>query len=65
MADADHEVHRVLAREAFQINLRRDNLDDRSNFLAETSYATFPLQFIPGVRRGREARIEARRCRPR
>lgn len=47
MADADREVHRVLYREAFQINLRRGYLDDQSNFLAKTSYATFPLQFIP------------------
>ncbi len=46
MADADLEVHRVLFREAAQITLRRGFLDDRSNFLADTSYATFPLQFI-------------------
>jgi EspA/EspE family len=47
MADADHEVHRLLFKEAAQIKLRRDNLDDASNFLAKTSYVTFPLQFIP------------------
>jgi EspA/EspE family len=46
MADADLEVHRVLFREAAQITLRRGFLDDWSNFLAYTSYATFPLQFI-------------------
>jgi hypothetical protein len=47
MADADHEVHKVLYREAAQITLRRGYLDDQSNFLANTSYVTFPLQFIP------------------
>ena len=47
MADADHEVHKVLYREAAQITLRRGYLDDQHNFLANTSYVTFPLQFIP------------------
>ena len=47
MADADHEVHKVLYREAAQITLRRGYLDDQFNFLANTSYVTFPLQFIP------------------
>ena len=47
MADADHEVHKVLYREAAQITLRRGHLDDQYNFLANTSYVTFPLQFIP------------------
>jgi hypothetical protein len=47
MADADHEVHKVLYREAAQITLRRGYLDDQYNFLATTSQVTFPLQFIP------------------
>jgi len=47
MADADHEVHKVLYREAAQITLRRGYLDDQHNFLVNTSYVTFPLQFIP------------------
>jgi hypothetical protein len=47
MADADHEVHKVLFREAAQITLRRGYLDHQYNFLANTSYVTFPLQFIP------------------
>jgi hypothetical protein len=47
MADADHEVHKVLYREAAQITLRRGYLDDQYNFLANTSYVTLPLQFIP------------------
>ena len=34
-------------REAAQITLRRGYLDDQYNFLANTSYVTFPLQFIP------------------
>ena len=47
MADADHEVHKVLYREAAQITLRRGYLDDQYNLLANTSYVTYPLQFIP------------------
>lgn len=47
MADADRAVQSVLAREALQIKLRRDTLDDQSDLLAKTSYATFPMQFIP------------------
>jgi hypothetical protein len=47
MADADRAVHSVLVREALQIKLRRDTLDDQSDILAKTGHATFPLQFIP------------------
>ncbi|BBZ19867.1 EspA/EspE family type VII secretion system effector [Mycolicibacterium gadium] len=47
MADADQAVFSVLVREAFQIKLRRDTLDDQSDILARASYATVPLQFIP------------------
>ena len=47
MADADQAVFSVLVREALQIKLRRDTLDDQSDMLARTSSATFPLQFIP------------------
>ncbi len=47
MAGADQAVFSVLVREALQIKLRRDTLDDQSDILAKTSYATFPLQFIP------------------
>jgi EspA/EspE family len=47
MADADHEVHQVLEREAAQITLRRRILDDQHTFLASVSYVTVPLKFIP------------------
>lgn len=47
MADADEAVFAVLLREAIQIKARRNTLDDQSDLLAKTSYATFPLQFIP------------------
>jgi hypothetical protein len=47
MADADRAVHTVLCREAAQITLRRGYLDDQHNFLANTSYVTLSLQFIP------------------
>jgi hypothetical protein len=48
LSDADLEVHRVLYREAAQISRRRGFIDDQSKFVADTSHATFPLQFIPG-----------------
>ncbi|MFI5506067.1 EspA/EspE family type VII secretion system effector [Mycobacterium sp. NPDC051804] len=47
MADADHAVFSVLDREARQIKLRRETLDDQSEILARTNCATLPLQFIP------------------
>lgn len=59
MADADLEVHRILYREAGQITLRRKFLDDYSNFLANTSYVTFPLQFIPRYGEAAKMALEA------
>ncbi|MDT5017464.1 MAG: hypothetical protein QOD39_3624 [Mycobacterium sp.] len=56
MADADLAVHRVLFREAAQITLRRHGLDRQSDLLGYTSYATFPLQFIP--RFGEAAKLD-------
>jgi len=47
MADADDAVRTVLDREATQIRMRRDHLDDQYNFLANTSRVTSPLQFVP------------------
>lgn len=55
MAEADQAVSAVLVREALQIKLRRDTLDDQSDILARTSNATFPLQFVP--RYGEAARL--------
>lgn len=55
MADADQAVFSVLVREAVQIKLRRDTLDDQSDILAKTSHASLPLQFIP--RYGEAARL--------
>jgi EspA/EspE family len=60
MADADHQVHKVLFREAAQITLRRGYLDDQYNFLANTSYVTFPLQFIPRYGEAMKMAIEIR-----
>ena len=60
MADADHEVHKVLNREAAQISLRRGYLDDQYNFLANTSYVTFPLQFIPRYGEAMKLAVEIR-----
>lgn len=47
MADADREVHKVLCREAAQINLRRGHLEDQTNFLAGARFVTGPLQAMP------------------
>src|SRR5262249_13288510 len=60
MADADHQVHKVLYREAAQITLRRGYLDDQHNFLANTSYVTFPLQFIPRYGEAMQMAIQTR-----
>jgi hypothetical protein len=47
MADADHEVHKVLCREADQISARRGHLDEQSNFLADSSRVMSQLQSVP------------------
>lgn len=47
MADADHEVHKVLRREAAQIAARRGHLDEQYTFLADTSRVMSPLQSVP------------------
>jgi hypothetical protein len=44
MADADHEVHKVLCREADQITLRRGHLDEQCDLLADTGRAMSPLR---------------------
>lgn len=59
MADADQAVLAVLAREAVQIKLRRDTLDDQSDILARTSHATFPLQFVPHYGEAAKLAIES------
>jgi hypothetical protein len=47
MAAADREVHKVLLREAGQIALRRDCLDDQCRFLADASQIALPLHSGP------------------
>jgi len=59
MSGADREVHRVLFREAAQIQVRRNVLDEQSEFLAKTSLVTFPLQFIPRYGEAAKLAIEA------
>src|ERR1700733_3670824 len=49
IAAVDHEVHRVIAEEAFQVGFHRGRLDDWSNFLADFGLVTFALGLIPGV----------------
>lgn len=59
MADADQAVFSVLVREAFQIKLRRDTLDDQSDILARTNYATLALQYIPRYGEAAKLAIES------
>jgi hypothetical protein len=59
MAAVDHEVHRVIATEAFQVNMHRDRLDDWYNWLADVGLVTFALGLIPGVGQGLKAAADA------
>jgi hypothetical protein len=59
MAAADHEVHRVLATEAFQIDFHRDRLDGLCNWLADVGLLTSPLGLVPGVGLGLKAAVDA------
>ncbi|MDT5327011.1 MAG: hypothetical protein QOF25_4163 [Mycobacterium sp.] len=55
MAAADHQVHGVLATEAFQVRLHRDRLDDWYNWLADVGLVTFALGLLPDVGQGLRA----------
>ena len=59
IAAGDHEVHRVLAAEAFQVAFHRDRLDDWNDFLADVGLVTFALGLIPGVGQEWKAVAEA------
>jgi EspA/EspE family len=49
LAAADHEVHRVLATAAFQVNFHRGRLDDWYNWLADVGLVTYAIGLIPEV----------------
>jgi hypothetical protein len=59
LAAADHEVHRVLATEAFQVNFHRGKLDDWSNWLADVGLVTYALGLIPEVGQALKAAADA------
>jgi hypothetical protein len=59
MATADHEVHGVLATEAFQIDFHRDRLDGLYNWLADVGLLTSALGLVPGVGQGLKAAADA------
>jgi hypothetical protein len=59
LAAADHEVHGVLATEAFQVGFHRDRLDDWYDWLADVGLVTFALGLIPGVGQGLKAAADA------
>jgi hypothetical protein len=59
MVAADHEVHGVLATEAFQIDFHRDRLDGLYNWLADVGLVTSALGLVPGVGLGLKAAADA------
>src|SRR5882757_7298513 len=59
MAAADHEVHGVLATEAFQIDFHRDRLDGLYNWLADVGLLTSALGLVSGVGKGLKAAADA------
>jgi hypothetical protein len=59
MAATDHQVHGVLATEAYQVSFHRDRLDDWYGWLADVGLVTFALGLIPGVGQGLKAAAEA------
>jgi hypothetical protein len=59
MTAVDHEVHRVLATEAFQVGMHRDRLDDWYSWLADVGLVTVALELIPGVGRSLKAAADA------
>ncbi|PEG36090.1 hypothetical protein CRI77_23835 [Mycolicibacterium duvalii] len=44
----DRHASRVLSRQAQQVEVRRDNLDEQSDFLADVSRTTWALASVPG-----------------
>jgi hypothetical protein len=55
LADADHEVHRVLAGEAYQVTFHRNQIDELYNWLGELSQYTRWLELVP--RYGEAAKV--------
>ena len=58
LAGADHEVHRIVATEAYQVDFHRDRLDQWSNFLADVGLFTFALGLIPGYGKAAKDTVE-------
>ena len=58
VAVLDRGVQTVIAREAYQVRYHRDKLDDQSNFLADLSYMTMALAFVPGYGKAMKATVE-------
>ncbi|GJF13735.1 hypothetical protein NGTWS0302_09740 [Mycolicibacterium cyprinidarum] len=58
MATLDRGVQTVIAREAYQVAHRRDNLDDQSNYLGDLSYLTWPLGLAPGAGKAMKVAVE-------
>ncbi|WP_029112164.1 EspA/EspE family type VII secretion system effector [Mycobacterium sp. URHB0044] len=59
MTTVDHDVHRVLAAEAFQVGMHRGRLDDWYNWLADMGLVTSALGLVPGVGRSLKAAADA------
>ncbi|MGE2737405.1 EspA/EspE family type VII secretion system effector [Mycolicibacterium vaccae] len=54
----DRRVHQVVSRQAHQVTVRRENIDEQSDFLADLSHVTRALGTIPGVGRAVQATVE-------
>ncbi|MGE2728183.1 EspA/EspE family type VII secretion system effector [Mycolicibacterium vaccae] len=54
----DRRVHQVVSRQAHQVTVRRESIDEQSDFLADLSHVTRALGTIPGVGRAVQATVE-------
>ncbi|MCH9731047.1 MAG: hypothetical protein K0U84_15445 [Actinomycetia bacterium] len=49
MATLDRNVERVIERQAYQVAMSRDNLEEQSGYLGDLSHVTWAMALIPGI----------------
>ncbi|MCH9730551.1 MAG: hypothetical protein K0U84_12905 [Actinomycetia bacterium] len=59
MAALDRNVEAVIEREAYQVAIHRNKLDDQSGFLGDLSYVTWAMALIPGYGKAAKILVEA------
>ncbi len=59
IADADHEVHRVLAGEAYQVTYHREKIRELYNWLGELSQYTQWMELVPRYGEAAKVVVEA------